>query len=291
MNKSSQCYQFDHNQYTDGIFDAIGATYIIHLEGNGRYEEIQKQLSEYHPTNELYIVRNKGYKKCQKSEHINAPALDLVDAFLQIFKHAAAQNYDYILILEDDFIFDPSVKDAQHVNNIQRFLKKHHGENFQYLLGCIPLLQIPYTYTTRIAMLSGGTHSCIYSKSNRDFILKQSPASIRDWDIHSCFHLFTKSIPRYMYYKPLCYQLLPQTENSEQWGKHNIFLYYFCKTTMFIFKLLRLDTQIEPGYSFIYSFSILFAFVILMAVIYLLTRIIRPLISLKKVGRRTGRRS
>lgn len=226
-----------------------------------------------------------------KSEHINAPSLDLVDAFLQIFKHAAEQNYDYILILEDDFIFDPAVKDARHVNNIQHFLKKHHGENFHYLLGCIPMLQIPYTYTTRIAMISNGTHCCIYSKSNRDFILKQSPASIRDWDVNNWLSLFTKSIPRYMYYKPLCYQLIPKTENSDNWGKHNIFLYSLGKCVKCIFTILHLDTQIEPGYSFFYSFSILFAIVVLMVVIYLLTRIIRLLISLKKVGRRTGRTS
>jgi hypothetical protein len=289
MDTPSPCYQFDHIQYTDGIFDAIDATYIIHLEGNGRYEKIQTQLSEYHPTNELYIVRNKGYKKCPKSEHINAPALDLVDAFLQIFKHASEQNYDYILILEDDFIFVPAVKDLKNVNNIQHFLKKHHGENFQYLLGCMPSLQIPYDYTTRISIISAGAHSCIYSKPNRDFILKQPQTTIHDWDVYNCFNFFTKNIPRYMYYKPLCYQLVTRTENSDNWGKHNIFMYYLGKLLKFIFKLLRLDTQIEPGYSFFYYFSILFAFVILMVAIYLLTRIIRPLISLKKVGSRNRR--
>jgi hypothetical protein len=289
MNENNQCYAFDQIQYTDGIFDAIDATYVIHLEGNGRYEEIQKQLSEYHPTNEFYIVRNKGYKKCSKSEQINAPALDLVDAFLQIFKHAAELNYDYILILEDDFIFDPAVKDPKNVNNIQHFLKKHHGENFQYLLGCIPSLQIPYTYTTRVSILSAGMHCCIYSKSNRDFILKQSPTTIKDWDVYNCFNLFTKHIPRYMYYIPLCYQLAPKTENSKQWGSHNILIFYYCKLLQFIFKLLHLDTQIEPGYSFFYYFSIIFTLVMLLTVIYLFTRIARALGFPTKIVRRTRR--
>ena len=289
MNENDKCYAFDQIQYTDGIFDAIDATYVIHLEGNGRYEEIQKQLSEYHPTNELYIVRNKGYKKCSKSEQINAPALDLVDAFLQIFKHAAEQNYDYILILEDDFMFDPAVKDPKNVNNIQHFLKKHHGENFQYLLGCIPWLQIPCEYTTRIGIITNGTHSCIYSKPNRDFILKQSPTTIKDWDTYNCFNLFTKNIPRYMYYTPLCYQLFPNTENSDNWGKHNVFLYYLLKILKFIFKLLHLDTQIEPGYSLFYYFSMIFALCILLIVIYLFARIVRAVGFSTKMVRRTRR--
>jgi hypothetical protein len=64
-----------------------------------------KQLNEYQPTNTVYILFNKGYKKCKKQDFITNPPYDLVDANLNIFKHAKENNYDNILILEDDFIF------------------------------------------------------------------------------------------------------------------------------------------------------------------------------------------
>ena len=82
-------YKFKKILFNDGILNkSIDATYIIHLEGNGRYEHIQKQLLEYHPTNIVYILFNKGYKKSIKKPFIDKPPLDLVDAFLEVFKHA-----------------------------------------------------------------------------------------------------------------------------------------------------------------------------------------------------------
>lgn len=100
---SSHCYTFKKIKYNKGLLDnAVDATYIIHLEGNGRYDDIMNQLESYHPTKEVYIIFNKGYKKCKKDKHITLPAYDLIDAFLQAFKHAKNQNYNNILILEDD---------------------------------------------------------------------------------------------------------------------------------------------------------------------------------------------
>ena len=60
MNISS-CYTFEQIEYSNGLLD-LDATYIIHLEGNGRIENIKSQLNEYHPTNLVYILYNKGYK-------------------------------------------------------------------------------------------------------------------------------------------------------------------------------------------------------------------------------------
>jgi hypothetical protein len=77
----------------------IDATYVIHLEGNGRHESVINQLNKYHLTNEVYILYNKGFNKCKKTDNIVYPAYDLIDAFFQIFKHANENNYENILIL------------------------------------------------------------------------------------------------------------------------------------------------------------------------------------------------
>ena len=129
--KNNNCYKFKKITYTNGLLDdAVDATYIIHLEGNGRYEGILNQLDLYQPTKVVYIVFNKGYKNCSKGEHIQLPAHDLVDAFLQIFKDAKHKNYENILILEDDFIFSEKIKDTTTRVNICTFLNNHKKISF-----------------------------------------------------------------------------------------------------------------------------------------------------------------
>ena len=114
-------YRFKKNIFNDRFLNnSVDATYIIHLENNGRYNHIQEQLSEYHPTNIVYILFNKGYKKSKKKSFINNPPLDLVDSFLEIFKHAEINNYNNILILEDDFIFSEKIKDTENINNVNK---------------------------------------------------------------------------------------------------------------------------------------------------------------------------
>lgn len=53
------CYRFEQYKYTDGLLnDSVDATYILHLEDNGRLESIKKQLNHCNPTNIVYIVKN-----------------------------------------------------------------------------------------------------------------------------------------------------------------------------------------------------------------------------------------
>jgi hypothetical protein len=119
---NSKCYEFKYIKFANGLLsERVDATYIINLKGNGRYKNIMKQLSEYHPTNDVYIVLNEGYKKCDKTKNITYPFDDLTDAFFQIFSHASENMYDNILILEDDFIFTSEIKNENHIRNIKFF--------------------------------------------------------------------------------------------------------------------------------------------------------------------------
>lgn len=257
-----EAYRFENIKYTDALFPAIDATYIIHLEGNGRHSRIQEQLAKYHPTENVHILWNKGYTRSTKSPHITNPPLDLVDAFSHACQHANSQNYNYVLILEDDFMFGEDVESLEHRQNIQDFLAERENENFQYLLGCIPYVRTPYTWTTHISILSAGMHACIYSKPNRDYLL-ENRENIKDWDIYSIGH-----VRRYMYWKPLCFQLFPKTENSEHWGYENFLIEFLARWMKTMFVFLRLDTQIEPGYSFFYFLSFFLWLVFVVALVF-----------------------
>lgn len=260
------CYKFSKILFNDSIFkNNINATYIIHLEGNGRLNHIINQLSFYQPTKIVYIVFNKGYKKCKKSKFIKNPPLDLVDCNINIFNHAKSLNYENILVLEDDFIFSENILNKYHINNINDFI--NNNTDFCYLLGCLPFFMIPFNSNTYQYLISGGMHSVIYSKKYREKILNINQKDIHDWDLYSWKYIRN----RYCYYKPLCYQLFTNTENCNYWGKNTIFkniMDYILILTKYLFRILKMDKKPEPGFSFFYIFGKLFPLILLIIFYY-----------------------
>ncbi len=254
------CYRFEKHQYPKGLLKNVDATYIIHLEDNGRLESIQQQLTKYQPTKTVYIVYNRGYKNCEKNLHQNLPAVDLVDAFWTCFKHAQEQDYDNILVLEDDFMFNEKIR---HANvDVDTFLYDNKGK-YMYMLGMIPWFQTPATknFNHYTVYASSGTHACIYTRALREYILASDKTKIDDWDIHTNI-IATK----YAYHEPLCYQLFPETENSKTWINH----FGGASFVKSLFKTAKLDTQAEPGYTIFYLFSkCIFWFMIIAFVTFL----------------------
>ena len=93
--------------YEKGFLDDfVDCTYILHLENNGRFNNIMHQLSKNIPTKKIYIVYNKGFKKCNKILKIQNTTHNLVNFNLITINHSIRNNFNNILILEDDFIFD-----------------------------------------------------------------------------------------------------------------------------------------------------------------------------------------
>jgi hypothetical protein len=259
---NNECYRFEKIEYQYGLLDScVDATYIIHLESDiERMNHIESQLKMFQPSKIVYIVYNKGYAKCNKGLHKNAPAIDLVDAFITVFKHAREKNYGNILVLEDDFIFDDDIKDPEIQLDISSFLQDHHNKSFVYILGCLPHIQIPYYYNHNITLLRTGTHAIIYPKLFREKTLSIDQKTIEDWDVYHHINLSTK----YMYKSPLCYQLFPITENHKNWFYVPLFSEFF----EFLLYILKLDKHVEPGYSFFYNFfSHIFLFLICLLII------------------------
>lgn len=260
---NSPCYRFQYIQNDSGLLDdCIDASYIIHLEGNGRYKHIQNQLSSYQPSKDVYILYNRGFKKCHKFLPEQMSTYDLIDAFLHIFEHAKQKNFNHILVLEDDFIFHEKIKDSDVCKNIVEFVSGKKTDSFMYSLGCLPFVRLPSFNNHNRILLSGGTHACIYSKKMREHALNKNRDDIVDWDIYTNTqpHLFS----RYGYYMPLCNQLHIDTENSDNWW-NPLGLADFVKK---IKKMFKMDTQLEPGHQFFYMFS-LFIFWLLFLIVIL----------------------
>jgi len=265
-----KCYEFKSIKFENGLFDeTVDATYIINLVGNGRYDNVLSQINEYKPTSQVYILLNQGFKKCNKTKNIVYPSEDLNDAFFQIFRHANDKKYENILILEDDFIFDKEIKNKKHINNINKFLKKKQGEDFIYYLGCLPFLMLPNITNLKhfYNIVSVGTHSVIYSKKIRQNMMnnyKDILFKYKDWDTNAYCQK-----NKYVYYKCLCYQLVPETENSQYWGNSNLIF----KIEKYLFKKLKFDKQVEPGYSILYGFSKSIIFILAIIIILIIISI------------------
>ena len=257
----SKCYRYEKRNYDDPIFNNVDATYIIHLENNGRITDIEDQLSKYHPSRDVFIVFNKGYKKCNKNPSIKNSALDLIDANQNIILHSIENGYDTILILEDDFQFSPQVNNIKDQTRVDKFLENNKDNDYLYYLGALPYIKTYgfISYHPNI-ILSMGTHACIFSKSIKKKILDNIDNET-DWD-----HVMAKlSLYRYGYYKPLCYQLIPETENQKTWFNTTPILRY---CVINFFKTLKLDTQTEPGYGFFYVFSeVTFTLILLLIIL------------------------
>lgn len=272
LKSTEGCYNFEKLNYSSGILDKnIDVTYIIHLENSKRYDNILKQLEKYKPTKTIFILQNKGYSNCKKAG-ITSSNADLTDCYLQIFKHAQKQNFNNILILEDNFVFNEKIKEKEHVTNINNFLEKKSGDNFIYFLGAIPWFLIPYDSYNYRCILSTGTHAVVYSKEHRDDFLENFNRRmfVTDWDINYNIN-FTS---RFIYYTPLCYQICENTQNSSSSKFDNKYLSMasdvvsYCNYNI-IFKLLGLYKNPEPGYSIFYFYSKFLFYIILLFLIYL----------------------
>lgn len=249
MGSNHNCYTFQKMEFKNGFLDAsVDATYIITMEGGPRYQECIEKLKEYQPTKRVYILLNKGFKKCKKELPKQSSMYDIIDANLQIFKHALRHNYETILILEDDFIFHKDILDTSVNKNVNRFLNNYKQTSFIYTLGCLPVYVTPYTFNTFMVLWGHGMHAVVYSKQFRNHILEYTKSNqLNDWDM-DISKICLKEMNKFMYRYPLCYQTIPNTENKQSWGMSRPAEYVldtYIKATHF-------DTKPEPGTTILY---------------------------------------
>ena len=271
---NKHCFKIETRNYNNSMFEAsVDATYIIHLENNGRLPSINKQLEHFKPTNIVHIVFNQGFKKCNKDLGEQTPPYDLADTFIYILQDANEKNYNNILILEDDFIFSKEIYKNDHLKNINNFVSKNKNEKLLYYLGCLSFLQIPYNIHTNLLLSSIGTHSIIYSAAARNILLTTvyNKNNIFDWDtyLNLC-----PGLKRFVYKKPLCFQLFTDTENSKHWNSWIPFKSYFSDPIKIFIKYYRLDIQPEPGYSNTYLLAKILGYLIIIFMIVLIAMLL-----------------
>lgn len=283
------CYRMEYQSQPatssshPSLFPTVDATYVIHLEGNGRLEKIKEQFRRYRPSHTCIIVFNKGYKKCNKPQlGKQLPPYDLIDANLHVMRHAKQHQYKTVLILEDDFFFDDGNEEFEKdTKEIDAFLRQNKDSAFCYYLGCIPCLLYPSFTNHYRVIFRATTHSVVYSAPMMEKILTYNQKELRDWD----YFLSNIQNPSYTYYKPLCYQLFPETDNQRHWGEFSDF---FSQTVVpffrMVIKLLKMDTQTSPGYPLHYAVAKMSFWILLVLLLWVVYSIVRVMGGTKTVS-------
>ena len=109
-------------------------------------------------------------------------------------------------------------------------------------------------------------HACIFTKKYRENVLnKTKQEEITDWDVYN--------ISCYMYYEPLCYQLVEATENQTNWYDKNdktpygMLKTFLSQTLISYLKFLELDKS-HDGYNTAYILPKLLFIIILIIFLY-----------------------
>jgi hypothetical protein len=282
--QNSNCYIFEKRQYNNGFLDSfVDATYILTMEDSNRKDNYEIQLKEFIPTKIVYIVYNKGYKKCNKELFKQTSNYDIIDANLNIMNHSLKNNYNNILILEDDFIFNKDIKDNKIINEIKYLFYNNINDTFYFNLGPFPILFYPSLNTNIYRGIHNpASQSIIY---NKNIIFKIT----NDKNINNYYHIdqyLTKNYKNYFYKIPLSYQTIPETENKKYWAGNNaqsIYDIYFIKMINYFIYLLEINSNPKLGWNRLYNILFFINYLLFIIIILFIVFIIYYIIYFYKI--------
>jgi len=213
--KNKNCYRFEIKKYNEpGQFDkCIDMAYVITMENSPRIPEFTKQLSEHIPSSTVMIQYNKGYRNCTKELPKNESSYDLSDALRNIFENACENKYTSVLVFEDDFFMDKELYNRSDTIEISNYINKNKPN--VYNLGPLGHLSLPSFSKHNIVLTMSSCHGVIYNiYYMKQFIKDCGKKLVNHTDDYWQKFKFSKAT----YYKPIVFQLHPETENMKQWG-------------------------------------------------------------------------
>lgn len=215
MNVNDLCYNYEKIRSTNSLFPIVECTYVLIMNSSKYEKRVREQLKKYPISSNILLQWNKGYKKCNKKLEDYYTSVDLTDATLTVLENAIRNNYNYICILEEDFIIRPEI--VNHCQEINKFIEFNNTNLF--LLGSILLCVDKKEGNFMKVSYKQGTHAIIINRETIHKYRKEILVNrLRDIDILTNKYIDNK----YCYKKPLIIQVLDATENQSNWGKNEI---------------------------------------------------------------------
>ena len=211
--------KLDKNHEVRGIYqDIVDCVYIITMKNNKERRKLfLKELQKVPLHSNIIIVNNGGYKEYEKylflktKIKVENSIQDITHANISIFEHAEKNNYDNILILEDDFRFCvENIASTQSLHDLNNIISHEHSKVIS--LGCIPFISKKYDFNFLYNIYCIGAQAHIYKKNCREEINNFIQKNILyDWDG------ITGTCGRVFYNKVLIYQIY-QKDDWKKWG-------------------------------------------------------------------------
>jgi hypothetical protein len=166
------------------------------------------------------------------------------------------KNYNRVLILEDDFLLKKPIP-VEDVQSIVNFIEEVDPE--LYSLGSHSVFNPFYIFRKHLKVIHlWAAHAYMINQELCIKILNlnqrgRSPSEdIVNYDYH-IDNILSVSSEKYKYYKPLVYQLWSATENQKNWGPKSKFKKLLNKIVVNLqINFLKLDRQLEPGWTILY---------------------------------------
>ena len=256
MISNKHSYRYEVITSKNGLFDNyIDVAYILTMENSTRRNDYMEQIKKYNPHSKIIIQHNKGFKKCTKQLYKQNTVHDINDAYYHVFLHAKSNNYNNILIFEDDFFFD-NVKNKD-IHEIGMFITNNNYHI--YNLGPIINIGINKTLYHKQNIIMTSAHGVAYNKLYFDYYINYYNKQNSDL---GCDEIWADIyLKKYSYYKPICFQLCPLTDNLKNWS-----LYWLC---VHLIKITKLDKSHKAYYKLTSCFTFMSYSIVLFVLYYI----------------------
>lgn len=236
------CYRYEKLSNNSSLFPIIDCSYVLIMNGSKFESRVRRQLKEYPLSIKMILQWNSGFKKCEKRLARQFTVSDLTDCYATVFHNALENGYNYIIILEEDFMIDERIRDNEVREDINRFILGNNPE--MICLGSVIWKSEKCEDNNfRRLKIKQGTHAVIMNRKIIEYLYRK----INDNEIYDMDILTNKDCERMYGYKyPLIKQVFSITENQENWGsniksewKRKILLCSF----LFLLRLLGFNSE------------------------------------------------
>ena len=244
------CYEYEIIHTSENpILKNVDVSIVLAMKGTNRFIRDPFILNLAKTT---IIQWNVGFKKCKKHSSIKKSHSDLNHAYETAFNYL--KKYNNVIVFEDDAIVIN--EDLCIYKKIDEFIgDENFGRNGSiFSFGSISLLSTYNNDFLKVNGKVGGVQAVIYSHNSIINLLTQiNNKGYNSGHIDSNFISNINNIFAYKY--PLIVQLVPETENSNNWFSeyHPIITNLLLFTFKTLFKILNLQNK-PDGWNTVYFF-------------------------------------
>lgn len=209
------CYHHEKLNIDNSLFPIIDCSYVMIMD-RSRYElDVRKQLKKYPLSKKIILQWNRGFKNCQKKLFDQVSVADLADSFKLVLHNALINDYNHILILEEDFIIDERIENIKYREEITDFLVDEEPNIL--LLGSILWNTGEKKGNFIRVKWKTGTHAIILNRKTIKYLhdLMENNENLIDIDNITNQYVYKK----YSYKIPLIMQVWNDSDNKKNWGK------------------------------------------------------------------------